>query len=106
MALAIATVNNTTPLARRLNSWLSSLRQIRNDGYGIRADTMALLAAIGFDPTTYNPATTPPTPESVAVAAAFGLPDASHLAAALAGMGGLAGIDFTTPLSRFTSPVG
>ena len=96
----IATINNTTPMGRRLNSWLSSLRQVRNDGYGVRADAEAVFAALGFVPAS-------PTPDSAAaVALTFGLPDASHVPAALAGMALLAQMDFTVPLSHFTSPVG
>ena len=95
---SIAVLQNTTPLGRRVNAALSAARSLRDSLAGLDRDVAALFALCGFDPTA------PDSAAAEAVAAALGMPDASHLGPALVGLVGLRAIDLTAPLARFTSP--
>lgn len=100
-ALTIATLANTTPLARRVNAEVSSLRETRSRLAGLRLDLEALFERVGFDPRDpRDPAA------AVAVAAALGMPSPDHLEPALVALQELAALELTRPLSRLTSPVG
>ncbi len=100
---AIAVIDNTTPLGRRVNAALSAGRSLRDALAGLDRDVAALFGLSGFDPAAPGG---PDPAAAEAVAAALGMPDPSHLGPALVGLVGLRALDLTAPLSRFTSPVG